>query len=275
MNGFSLSQMYGHHGVSVFPCAGAGPKIKQPMVPRGFHAASADKETVAEWDVFWRRGAVAGLPCQLNGLLVIDADRHGAADGVAAFHEISMEIVFNRFSVPIVATPNNGEHYYFRRPEGLGSVAATLAPGIDVRDNGYVIAAGSVLADKREYRLINGTLEQLAVAIQTNTLPELPVAIIERIVKRVSKPEPVCFAPPLPPDVNMHRLYGVGETVASASFGERNKKLHWGACRCGEMVRAGWLGEQHAFAFLMEIGRIVGLPEREASKTIWSGLRNG
>lgn len=271
-----LSFLYGRYGVRVFPCFGVGPSLKAPMIAGGFRNASADRKNITAWGTLWRQGAVPGLPCQLNGLIIIDADRHGdGVNGVAALRGIFDEIGFNRFSVPIVATPNNGEHYYFRRPEGLGPVAAKLAPGIDVRDNGYVIAAGAVFMDKRKYRLRSGTPNLLAEAIQARTLPELPAAIVERLIKPAHKHGPIFFAPRPSPGETMRRLEGIAQAVATATPGERNKMLHWGACRCGEMVRDGCLGQQQAFVLLMEIAQILGLPQREASATIQSGLRYG
>jgi hypothetical protein len=270
-----LALKYARYGVMVFPCFGAGPRTKQPMVSGGFQAASADEAVVKAWWPQWHKGVV-GLPCRPNDIIVLDGDRHGGGvDGVAMLHGVFAEIGFDRLSVPAVATPNNGEHYYFRRPQGLGSVAAKLVPGVDVRDNAYVIAAGSVFLDKRQYRLVNGTPKQLAEAIQTKTLPELPAAIVERLVKPASTFEPRFFPPRQSSKAILLRLEGLIETIATARPGERNTVLHWAACRCGEMVRDGHISEETGFVALATVARMIGLPDKEASATIRSGLRHG
>ena len=55
-------------------------------------------------------------------------------------------------SVPMVKTPNNGFHLYFRQPPGepLGNGRGTLPAGCDVRGvGGFVIGPGAVLPDGR------------------------------------------------------------------------------------------------------------------------------
>ena len=51
--------------------------------------ATTEVDIIADW---WRRAphALPAIPCGVNGLLVIDLDRHGnGSDGVRAFKELS------------------------------------------------------------------------------------------------------------------------------------------------------------------------------------------
>src|SRR5687768_14436803 len=69
-------------GVNVFPCVEGGSTAKAPYTRHGFKEASTDPIKVDLWlskypDAIW------GLPCAMNGVLVLDADRHGKGDGVA------------------------------------------------------------------------------------------------------------------------------------------------------------------------------------------------
>jgi RecA-family ATPase len=179
----SLAQTFADHGVRVFPCKefGASRVVKSPYTPNGFKDASTDIDQIGAWWNSWP-GAIVGLPCRLNDIVVLDGDRHDEHDGVAALENIFAEIDFDTATIPVVETPNNGKHFYFRRPQG--SEALSNPPkGVDIKDNGYVVAPGSRFADGREYRLLNGTPEQLASVIRDKTLPELPPALLARLTK--------------------------------------------------------------------------------------------
>src|SRR5690606_28687485 len=129
-------------------------------------------------------------------LLVIDCDRHGEHDGVEAFGHLMNEHGFHPDGAPLVATPNEGNHHYFRQPSGrtLGNGRGTLPAGIDVRGSGgYVIAPGSIMQDGRFYELWG----------DLSSSPEIPQWLFEIIETRqggadapVRQPQPL--APPAP-----------------------------------------------------------------------------
>jgi hypothetical protein len=143
-------------GFSVFPCHGGGPKAKSPMpFIKWREASTTDPATIAAWWRKWPEAAI-GLDLAKSGLLVIDADRHGEADGVEAFGALMVEHGFDPDSAPLVATPNAGNHHYFRQGKGKphGNSEGNLPPGINVRGaGGYVIAPGTVMQDGRVYEL--------------------------------------------------------------------------------------------------------------------------
>ena len=79
---------------------------------------------IADW---WHRApyALPAIPCGVNGLVVIDLDRHGnGRDGVRAFKELIVRHGALPPGVPTVRTPNNGFHLYFRQPPGQPLVTA-------------------------------------------------------------------------------------------------------------------------------------------------------
>ena len=115
-------------------------------------SATTERDIIADW---WHRApyALPAIPCGANGLLVIDLDRHGnGSDGVSAFKALVASHGALPPGVPMVKTPNNGLHLYFRQPPGepLGNGRGSLPAGCDVRGaGGFVIGPGAVLPDGR------------------------------------------------------------------------------------------------------------------------------
>jgi hypothetical protein len=81
---------------------------KVPHVTDWANAATTDATLIAEWWLRWPL-AMPGVPLARCGLVVVDCDRHGGADGVALIREMTLP------AHPIVAT-KSGEHHYFRQP---------------------------------------------------------------------------------------------------------------------------------------------------------------
>ena len=77
--------------------------------------ASTDADQISKWWQTFPRAAV-GLVMGKNGLIAIDADRHGGPDGVEAFNQLANG---SCPAHPIIDTEGNGEHYLFRQPEGV------------------------------------------------------------------------------------------------------------------------------------------------------------
>src|SRR5690606_25078492 len=122
-------------GFSVFPCHSGGDQAKRPMPGVFWRSQStSDRTKVAGWWKRWPDAAI-GLDLAKSGLIVIDADRHGEDDGVAAIAELMHQHQFDPNDAPVVGTPNSGTHFVFRQPPGreLGNGRGSLPAGIDVR----------------------------------------------------------------------------------------------------------------------------------------------
>ena len=67
-------------------------------------------------------------------------------------------------------------------------------------------------------------------------------------------------------------LDGLARVVRESSIGDRNHRLNWAAFRAGEHAAAGTIDPGDAEAELLDAALAVGLGEREALRTIASGL---
>ena len=275
-----LALEYARCGVAIFPCRerdGKSAGAKAPYNEGGWHYATTDERQLRYWWQKWPR-AVPGLPCRLNGIIAVDADRHGNEDGVDHLFDLFTAFKFGSFSVPYVQTPNHGLHCLFRRPPLLGDTKARIAPAIDIRDNAYIISAGSIMANGLVYTLQNGSLKSLAEAIGGDTLPILPGWLAAMMIKPLAIPQSHYAS-----SVNSigdlsglrRRLSGLVRTVALARPGERNATLHWAACRVAELVQAGLITEEVAYGLFTKAGTYAGLSTRETIATVKSGLAKG
>jgi hypothetical protein len=149
-------------------------------------------------------------------------------------------------------TRSGGLHLLFRHHAGLKCSVGRIATGVDVRaDGGYVIwwpAAGLPV-------LCRGPLAPWPAWLRP-TSPRITASTRIRV-----------------PD---HRaLTGLIRCVATARLGERNRLTFWAACRAGEMVSSGLLGDEAAAAIIVEAASRAGLSLAEAQRTVRSGLRAG
>jgi Bifunctional DNA primase/polymerase, N-terminal len=236
-------------GLPAFPCNAE----KRPACERGFYTAA---RSPVELRKLWAMspGVLVGVPTgQLTNLSVIDIDaKHPEAR--AWFEENRTRLGPTR----VHRTRSGGLHLLYIYQPHLRNSQGKLALGVDVRSaGGYIIwwpcCGGSVLDDR-------------------DPAP-FPPWLWEAL-----KPPP---APrrPLPPrkpgqrDDNVMR--GLVRRLVNAREGERNGVLFWCACRAGEHVHAGEAREGYAIECLERAAAHVGLSQREARRTIASGMKRG
>lgn len=131
---------YARHGLHVLPLI---PDGKTPLTAHGFHDATTDENLITSWWTKWPDANI-GIRCgKESGIVVVDVDRHGE-DGTVALKSLNLP------PTRAVKTARGGCHLIYQYPEtgAIGRVIRAL-PGIDLLgDDGYVVAAGSVVNGK-------------------------------------------------------------------------------------------------------------------------------
>jgi Bifunctional DNA primase/polymerase, N-terminal len=245
-------------GLYVFPCQ----PNKNP-VP-GFKWKEWASNDPAEIEAIWRHYGGDPLPAlHLGpcGLVITDLDRHSPdADGVVAFdalYDLNLNVGIPRG--PIVETPSNGYHLYFRQPGGrepLGNNRGGLPAGIDIKGNGgYVIAPGAVKDDGTFYGIAAGWPD-LVDAFASDTIPEIP----EWLIGLIEAPRRVELlrGPSVAGPVSDYRaqtwglaaLDGEAAKLAATGVGGRNNSLNAAAYTLGGKSVSGCLSEGEVFSAL-------------------------
>jgi hypothetical protein len=131
---------YCRRGWPIFPCRHDN---KQPLVRRGFHAATTDDAQIRQWLRHWPR-ALIGVPTgKAAGWVVLDVDvKRADANGFDTLAELGHAILPE---TPMVHTASGGLHIYFDPGQRAirntaGKRGRGIGPGLDIRgDGGYVI----------------------------------------------------------------------------------------------------------------------------------------
>ena len=223
--------------------------------------------------------ALPAIACGVNGLLVIDLDRHpNGSDGVSAFKALVEQHGGLPPGVPMVKTPNNGLHLYFRQPPGepLGNGRGSLPAGCDVRGvGGYVIGPGAVLPDGRGW---------IAVANRPPITQPAQLGWIESILRRPAKPLREDHPAGETSDQRgrayaEQALHEIEAELAVAKEGERNERLYKAAFRLGTMAARNWIDAEEIISGLMRASATNGYQEehghRPTMTTIESGMQDG
>lgn len=136
---------YADDGWAVLPLRPRGKAPIGALVPHGKDDATSDLATVLRW---WTAAPTAniGINCGASGLVVLDVDPRSGGDD--SLHDAERELGPLPETVRAV-TGGGGEHYLFRHP-GVDLVGV-MAPGLDVKDRGYIVADPSVHPSGRRY----------------------------------------------------------------------------------------------------------------------------
>lgn len=160
----TVALRYAESGIPVFPC---NPVNKRPLTEHGFKDATTDAFRIRSW---WKTnpGAMVGAPTgAATGWWVLDIDtdeskgKQGLQSLASMGHGLEelMDTAVNR-------TATGGYHCLFRYDPTapVTNARGSLPPHLDVRgDGGYVILAGSQLADGRRYEWLN-PLDEIEVS---------------------------------------------------------------------------------------------------------------
>jgi hypothetical protein len=279
-------------GWHVFPLIAGS---KRPAVKDWESRSTTDRRRIERC---WSSGAYnVGVACGPSGLLVVDLDvPKQAADGGQATQAPAqwrlpgvqdggdvLEVLTERAGEPMpwetytVATCSGGTHLYFRQPAGtaLRNTSRRLGWLIDTRGHGgYVVAAGSVVDgqsyvvdhDARPRPLPGWLLAQLAEAQPAPAPPPDSARLRAQIRQRAAYSHRA-----LDEALNQVLSAAAGDKVGAG----RNDTLNRAAYRLGPLVSAGLLPERLVVDALTAAATAVGLDQREADRTIGSGLRAG
>lgn len=274
-----LAQHYVAQGWPVFPCRShaeehvdqaTGEIItlgeKTPLTPNGFKGATRFPRIVERWWSEWPDAAV-GLPTgEKTGFFALDIDnKPGGANGFDWLAEMEAE----HGPLPDTArvtSPNGGLHIYFKYVVGTRNRGA-LGAGVDIRsEGGYVLAAGSTMANGRSYRWDTDTRD----------IADAPAWLLDLL---------------LPKSAPAHTQYSLSAAtnnayvdaavdreladLAGAPMGSRNNALNDAAFSIGTIVGAGAIGEAEARALLQDVARGWGRDWSRCCKTIENGLKAG
>ncbi|XVV14425.1 bifunctional DNA primase/polymerase [Actinoplanes sp. CA-131856] len=224
-----------------------------------------------------------GIACGPAGLVVIDLDVPKAATvpppggeryrhGLQVFTDLCRE---HRQPLPetyTVETGSGGRHLYFAHPAGpalrntqgerggLGYLIDTRAHG------GYVVAPGSTTGG-RAYR----------------TVLDRPPLVLPGWLAALLRPAAPAEPRKVQGDFSAYRrgayvraaIDGTLDRLAGAAVGSRNAALFMAAQTLGQLAAGGALSEAEVTEALTPTATAIGLSEREASRTIRSGLLAG
>ncbi|KAA3504382.1 ATPase [Rhizobium rhizogenes] len=239
---------------------------KTPLTPNGFKGATLNRPLIER---MWTKypDAAVGLPTgEKTGFFALDIDnKPGGANGFDWLSEMEAE----HGPLPDTArvtSPNGGLHIYFKYVVGTRNRGA-LGAGVDIRsEGGYVLAAGSTMANGRSYKWETDTRE----------VADAPAWLLDLL---------------LPKSAPAHTQYSLSAAtnnayvdaavdreladLAGAPMGTRNNALNDAAFSIGTIVGAGALSEGEARALLQDVARGWGRDWSRCCKTIENGLKAG
>ena len=271
-------------GIPVFPVKmvqnGVGEWNKPPLVRDWQRVATTDPERIQQWwDEF--PGAVPGIELEHAGLVVVDTDRHGGPDGVAAMRKLVADHG-NLPDGPRTKTAGEGLHLIFKQPDGvqLGNGEGSLPEGINVRGaGGYVVGPGVVRPDGAWYRTAEG-VPDLAKAFASGTIPILPGWLAD-IIRKARGNDQAGPAQALDLPGDRERAFAAAALAKSivelkqAGRGTRNNTLNSVAYRLGRMVASGWIEELAVVDGLSQACHSNGLVNDDGLGSVRSTIESG
>ena len=206
----------GLRGWYVFPCheapwtnsKGEARKAKEPYTKNGFKDATTDPKIITAW---WNRwpAALIGVYAEKSGFFAVDVDDPQAWTKLVETYGNAEPVV----CAAAQQTPRGGTHLLFKLPPGLKvpNNAGKIAPGIDLRSNGYICTGPG-------YTWLAGQGPE-------NTLTDAPAWLLDKIAKMTEKPA----ASPAPAAPK------AGERIDPAAY-FLNKALSAGTIGTGDQV---------------------------------------
>jgi len=243
---------YARRGWHVFPCQ---PRAKQPATRHGCRDATNELEQVARWWQQMPSANIAVATGPASGVWVLDVD---APDGIASLRELEQR--YGKLPPTLTQRTGGGGMQLFWRWPGrdIRNSARRLGAGLDVRGvGGYAIAPPSTHPSGARYAWLPGPTEPA----------DAPTWLLELLAER----PPQAQQPAGAHDRRQRAIGALLRWLAQQRPGNRNCATYWVAHR----LRESGIPHKHAQAFLAPIACALGLPEREAMRTIASAYGGG
>lgn len=149
---------------------------KHPLLSGGVKNATADLSRIRKLWTKWPEANVGIATGRVSGIVVLDIDpRHGGTESLGQLKDN-----YGQFpDGPRVRTGGNGDHVYFRCPNGGLKNRVSLLPGIDIRGDGaYVVGANSIHVSGARYLFVRGQTPE------KRPLPPVPDWLLKLIQPR-------------------------------------------------------------------------------------------
>jgi P4 family phage/plasmid primase-like protien len=251
-------------------CEAAGKHPITALCPRGWKDASNDPRIVASW---WKQyqDANVGIALEQSGFCVVDADRHGSADGVAQLEAMTRQAL-DAIRTPQAATGGGGLHLVFRRPSG--ELPKMLAPGLELLRRQLIVVAPSLHKKGGVYAWRDGYSPW---DYDPLPLPDYLTPPSKPAPQRPANPvTPPVWRPGQPGDrMALGALNDACEQISRTPEGGRNVTSFKLAAWPGEYVGAGRLDEHVATTRLIAACVAAGLSEDEATSVVKNGIDKG
>lgn len=236
------AEFYAGKGLAVFPCK---PRGKEPLTPHGCKDATTDAAQIRAWWTKWPDANIGMATGEPSGIVVLDIDVHGEADGSESLRDWESEFEpLPRTKTAL--TGSGGTHYWFRTDKDVRNRTGVL-PGVDVRGTGgYVVVPPSVHP--------NGTPYEWDAATE-----DIPPAPLPEELWMLIRPERQDFGPAF-------------ELPAAVGEGQRNDTIF----KLASSLQAKGLSDAALMAAVMaENARVCDppLPEKEVRQIVESALK--
>jgi hypothetical protein len=149
---------------------------KHPIPDRGFHAATADVNTVRDW---WDEypDANIGMPMRANGLVAFDFDPR--AGGVSS--SATLEAKYGAFPQTVKQVSGGGGWHLIFLDNPRIEFPSKLAEGIDIKSSGYIVVAPSTHLSGKAYQW-----DECLLPERDKILP-LPTIWMQHVIKRLKQ----------------------------------------------------------------------------------------
>jgi Bifunctional DNA primase/polymerase, N-terminal len=225
------------------------PRAKEPLTTHAFKDASTDPDRIRAWWACWPKANI-GVSLEPSHLLVLDIDPRngGSLEALIAAHGSLPDTLTN-------LTGGGGVHLLFRDPGGKVRGNVPNVPGVDVKNNAYIMVPPSIHPNGTRYRWEGKALADL---------PEHWLAVL-----RKSAPSRAEQSSLLLPDAANGALW-LRKALERCGVGSRSATAHWLACQLRDNGITEGDAEPLMLAYAAGVPDPATYTEREALATLRS-----